>query len=76
MEPTHSDIVERGKFDKIVLAKREGMKAFNQVMKMEYELLRLYQPEKLYIETQQEEHQTIKIDKSRINDPDYLQSLR
>jgi hypothetical protein len=44
---------------------------------MEYDLLKLYQPEKLYKDAEeQKENKTIKIDSSRINDKDYLLSLR
>lgn len=75
---TDSEIIERGKYDQSSFIQKEAKKSFKEFIREEYQLMRVYRTKELKLEqepTAQTGPRKIKIDKSRLNDEDYVMNL-
>ena len=55
-ESEHTQIVERGKYEKLSFVQKETEKAFAQVMTEEYNMFKIYRPHVLVNEENQQEY--------------------
>lgn len=71
-DPTHAEIIERGRFDKLKNIRKKSESAFDMLMIQEYRMISIFRPVLLKKKSKGQAQSNISIDTTKLHDKEYL----